>query len=110
MRLIAKILFKKEGMIELLSYYIIAVCVKRFFAFFHNATLDYRRKKYGFCDHRNSAVTVRLCSYGKLNTALTFSQKRSGGVISYITIKKTVAKDGGHVLGFFINLFIKISH
>ena len=60
---------------QVTSYYIIAVCVKRFIAFFHNATLVYRRKKYSFRDHKNSAVTVRLWSYGKPNKALTFLQK-----------------------------------
>ena len=53
----------------------LSVCLSAISTVFHNATLDNRIKKYGFCDKKNSAVTIRLKSYGKPNTALNFLTK-----------------------------------
>ena len=69
---------------QLISYYIIAVCLKRSFAFFHNATLDYGRKNTVSVTIKIQPLLFLFRVMEKLNTTLTFLQKWSGGVISHM--------------------------
>ena len=50
---------------------------------------------------KTSAITIRLSSYGKPNTTLTFSQRRSGSLISHM-IADFLYKENRETYSYFI--------